>query len=230
MMLAKDNYKGKMTYSIAAKCPRTGMFGVAVTTSSIAVGARCAFVRAGVGAVLTQHRTDPRLGPRGLDLLAQGLSAGATIEALTRDVPTIGWRQLVVVDTQGGTAWFHGERIKSVHSAHTGVHCVAAGNIIRNTQVTKAMVEACDADASLALPERLMRAIEAGHAAGGEPKQVKSAALLVAHKESFPYVDLRVDYDPRPLEQLRWLWEIYEPSANLYVSRAVDPDSVPGGG
>ena len=230
MMLAKDNYKGKMTYSIAARCPRTGMFGVAVTTSGIAVGSRCAFVRAGVGAVLTQHRTDPRLGPRGLDLLARGASATATVEALTSDNPTIGWRQLLVVDTQGNTAWFHGERIKSVHSAHTGVQCVAAGNIIRSTNVTKAMIEAFEADPMLALPERLLRAMEAGHAAGGELKQVKSAALLVADKEIFPYVDLRVDYDPRPLEQLRWLWEIYEPSANVYVARAVDPDSVPGGG
>lgn len=219
-----------MTYSIAARCPRTGMFGVAVTTSSIAVGSRCAFVRAGVGAVLTQHRTDPRLGPRGLDLLARGLSATAAMDALTRDDPSIGWRQLLMVDTQGNTAWFHGERIKSVHSAHTGVQCVAAGNIIRSTNVTKAMIEAFEADPALALPERLVRAMEAGHAAGSELKQVKSAALLVAHKESFPYVDLRVDYDPRPLEQLRWLWEIYEPSANLYVARGVDPDSVPGAG
>lgn len=219
-----------MTYSIAARCPRTGMFGVAVTTSSIAVGSRCAFVRAGVGAVLTQHRTDPRLGPRGLDLLARGLSATAAMEALTRDDPNIGWRQLSMVDTQGNTAWFHGERIKSVHSAHTGVQCVAVGNILRSTDVTKAMIEAFEADPALALPERLVRAMEAGHAAGGELKQVKSAALLVAHKESFPYVDLRVDYDPRPLEQLRWLWEIYEPSANVYVARGVDPDSVPGAG
>ena len=230
MMLAKYNYKGKMTYSIAARCPRTGMFGVAVTTSSIAVGSRCAFARAGVGAVLTQHRTDPRLGQRGLDMLGRGLSATETIEALTKDDPTIGWRQLLVVDTAGQTAWFHGERIKSVHSAHRGVHCAAAGNIIRNTEVTRAMVEACDADPLLPLPERLVRAMEAGHAAGGEPKQVKSAALLVVDKESFPYVDLRVDYDSRPLETLRWLWEIYEPSANTYVARAIDPDSVPGGG
>jgi uncharacterized Ntn-hydrolase superfamily protein len=230
MMLAKSNYKGKMTYSIAAKCPRTGMFGVAVTTSSIAVGSRCAFARAGVGAVLTQHRTDPRLGPRGLDLLARGLTASEVIESLTKDDPTIGWRQLLVVDTAGHTAWFHGERIKSVHSAHRGVNCVAAGNIIRNTEVTRAMVEACDADPLLALPERLMRAMEAGYAAGSELKQVKSAALLVVDKQSFPYVDLRVDFDPRPLETLRWLWEIYEPSANIYVARAVDPDSVPGTG
>lgn len=230
MMLAQGNYKGKMTYSIAAKCPRTGMFGVAVSTSSIAVGSRCAFARAGVGAVLTQHRTDPRLGPRGLELLAKGFSARVAMDHLTANDPTIGWRQILLVDTKGDTAWFHGERIKSVHSAHTGANCVAAGNIIRNTDVTRAMVEACDADPALTLPERLMRAMEAGHAAGGEPKQVKSAALLVVEKESFPYVDLRVDYDPRPLETLRWLWEIYEPSAKTYVARAVDPDSVPGAG
>jgi uncharacterized Ntn-hydrolase superfamily protein len=206
------------------------MFGVAVTTSSIGVGSRCAFARAGVGAVLTQHRTDPRLGPRGLDLLAQGFSATETIEALTKDDATIGWRQLLVVDTAGRTAWFHGERIKSVHSAHRGANCVAAGNILRNTEVTRAMVEACDADPMLSLPERLVRAMEAGYAAGSELKQVKSAALLVVDKESFPYVDLRVDFDPRPLETLRWLWEIYEPSASIYVARAVDPDAVPGSG
>ena len=230
MMLAKANYKGKMTYSIVAKCQRTGMFGVAVTTSSIAVGSRCAFARAGVGAVLTQHRTDPRLGPRGLDLLEQGLPAQAVIEALTQGDPTIGWRQLLVIDTKGDTAWFHGGRIKSVHSAHRGAGCAAAGNILRNTGVTKAMVEACDADPQLPLPERLLRAMEAGYAAGGEPKQIKSIALLVVDKESFPYVDLRVDYDQQPLVQLRWMWEIYEPSAKIYVDRAVNPDSVPGAG
>lgn len=219
-----------MTYSIAAKCRRTGMFGVAITTSSIAVGSRCAFARAGVGALLTQHRTDPRLGSRGLELLAGGVSAGAVIEALAKDNPSIGWRQLAVVDTAGDTAWYHGERIKSVHSAHTADACVAVGNIIRSTEVTRAMVAACDADPALPLAERLMRAMEAGCAAGGEWKQIKSASLLVVDKEVFPYVDLRVDYDPRPLEQLRWLWEIYEPSALLYVDRAVNPDAVPGAG
>ena len=219
-----------MTFSIAAKCRRTGMFGVAITTSSIAVGSRCAFARAGVGAVLTQHRTDPRLGPRGLDLLARGLSAAAVVESLTRGDPHIGWRQLAVVDSSGSTASYHGERIKSVHSAHTGDGCIAVGNIIRSTEVTRAMAAACAADPNLPLAERLVRAMEAGHAAGGELKQIKSAALLVVDKEVFPYVDLRVDFDPRPLEQLRWLWEIYEPSAKLYVDRAVSPDSVPGTG
>ena len=206
------------------------MFGAAVTTSSIAVGSRCAYARAGVGAVLTQHRTDPRLGPRGLELLAEGLSAPAAIERLTQNAPGIGWRQLAAVDKDGNTAWYHGERITSVHSAHTGAGCVAIGNIIRSSEVTRSMIAAFEADSEPHIAERLVRAIEAGYAAGGELKQVKSAALLVVDQESFPLVDLRVDYDPQPLVQLRWLWEIYEPSAKLYVDRAVRPDTVPGAG
>ena len=217
-----------MTYSIAAKCPRTGMFGAAVTTSSIGVGARCAYARAGVGAVLTQHRTDPRLGPKGLELLAQGLPAKDVIERLTRGVPGIGWRQLAVIDNEGRTAAYHGDRITSVHSGDEGPGCIAIGNIVRTTAVTRAMVDAFGADPQLHLAERLVRAMEAGYAAGGEPKQVKSAALLVVERESFPLIDLRVDFDPQPLVQLRWLWEIYEPSVKLYVDRAMNPDSVPG--
>jgi uncharacterized Ntn-hydrolase superfamily protein len=206
------------------------MFGAAVTTSSIAVGSRCAFARAGVGVVLTQHRTDPRLGPRGLDQLAEGLSATAAIDRLTQNAPGIGWRQIAAVDKDGNTAWYHGERITSVHSAHTGAGCVAIGNIIRTTEVTRSMIAAFEADPQLHIAERLVRAMEAGYAAGGEFKQVKSAALLVVDRESFPLVDLRVDYDPLPLAQLRWLWEIYEPSVELYVDRAVRPDTVPGAG
>jgi len=217
-----------MTYSIAAKCPRTGMFGAAVTTSSIAVGARCVYARASVGVILTQHRTDPRLGPKGLELLAQGMEAKEVIRRLTEGTPGIGWRQLAVVDREGRTAAFHGDRISSVHSADEGPGHVAIGNIISTKAVTRAMADAFAADPQLHLAERLVRSMEAGYAAGGEPKQVKSAALLVVERESFPLIDLRVDYDLQPLVQLRWLWEIYEPSVKLYVDRAVNPDSVPG--
>jgi len=204
------------------------MFGAAVTTSSIAVGARCVYARAGVGVVLTQHRTDPRLGPKGLELLTQGLGAKEVIRRLTEGAPGIGWRQLAVVDREGRTAVFHGDRISSVHSADEGPGHVAVGNIIRTKAVTRAMADAFAADPQLHLAERLVRSMEAGYAAGGEPKQVKSAALLVVDRESFPLIDLRVDFDAQPLVQLRWLWEIYEPSVKLYVDRAVNPDSVPG--
>ena len=216
-----------MTFSLVGMCRRTGMFGAAVTTSSINVGARCPWARAGVGAVLTQHRTDARLGPRGLDRLESGATAGEAIALLTRDDPTIGWRQLAVIDRGGGTAWYHGDRIASVHAAAEGDGCCAIGNIIRNDRIPAAMVDAFEAAPEEHLAERLLLAVEAGLAAGGEPRQVKSAALLVVDDQPFPLVDLRVELDRAPLAELRFLWEVYRPRMEVFVTRAVDPDSVP---
>ncbi len=212
-----------MTYSIAARCPRTGMFGAAVTTSSIAVGSRCAFARAGVGAVLTQHRTDPRLGPRGLALMEEGCSAAEAIARVAADAPGIGLRQLAGVDRAGRTAWYHGADITSIHAASEGEGCVAIGNIIRTPAVTAAMVAAFAARPEEHLAERLLVALEAGQHEGGEFRQEKSAALLVVHEESFPLVDLRVDFDRAPIVELRFLWENYLPQMQLYVDRALDP-------
>jgi uncharacterized Ntn-hydrolase superfamily protein len=216
-----------MTFSLVGMCRRTGMFGAAVTTSSMGVGSRCPFAKAGVGAVLTQHRTDPRLGPRGIELLAAGHAAGQVIEALVQENPSIAWRQLAVVDPHGDTAYYHGDKIRSVHAAAQGDAVCAIGNIIRHKGVPQAMVEAFGQDASEHLAERLLRALEAGLTAGGEVKQVKSAALLVVHEQPFPLVDLRVELDAQPLAALRFLWELYRPQAELYVRRALDPDSVP---
>ena len=212
-----------MTFSIAGRCARTGQLGAIVTTSSMAVGGRCAFASAGVGAALTQHRTDPRLGPKMLAMLAAGKRPDAIIKELERTEPGIGWRQLAVIAADGTAAFLNGNKIYSIAKGRTGRDCVAIGNIIRNTEVVDAMVESFEANESQPLAERLMRSIEAGQAAGGELKQVKSAGLLVVHKESFPFVDLRVDLSPRPLEELRFLWELYQPLAEEYVVRAVSP-------
>ena len=216
-----------MTFSVVGMCRHTGMFGAAVTTSSIGVGSRCPFARAGVGAVLTQHRTDPRLGPRGLELLAAGHSASQVMAALVQENPTSGWRQLAIIDTQGETAYYHGDRISSIHAAAQGNAVCAIGNILRSEAVPQAMVEAFGQDPEAHLAERLLRALEAGLAAGGERKQVKSAALLVVYEQPFPLVDLRVELAPQPLVELRFLWELYRPQLELYVRRAIDPDSVP---
>ena len=216
-----------MTFSVVGMCRQTGMFGAAVTTSSIGVGSRCPFARAGVGAVLTQHRTDPRLGHRGLELLAAGQSARQVMGALAQDNPTIGWRQLAIIDTQGETAYYHGDRIRSIHAAAQGNAVCAIGNILRSEDVPQAMVEAFGQEPEAHLAERLLRALEAGLEAGGELKQVKSAALLVVHEQPFPLVDLRVELDPQPLAELRFLWELYQPQLELYVRRALDPDSIP---
>jgi uncharacterized Ntn-hydrolase superfamily protein len=216
-----------MTFSIAGRCPRTGMLGAVVTTSSMSVGSRCAWATAGVGAALTQHRTDPRLGPKMLGRLAQGESPEAIMRDLAANEPGIGWRQLAVIGADGTATFLNGDRISSIAKGLVGRDCVAIGNILRNTGVIDAMVETFEANADQPLPERLLRAIEAGEAAGGELKQVKSAGLVVAHRESFPFVDLRIDLSPQPLVQLRFLWELYQPTADAYVVRAVDPDNAP---
>lgn len=203
------------------------MFGAAVTTSNMNVGARCPFAQAGVGAVLTQNRTDNRLGPKGLALLEEGKSASEAIDALVADNPTIGWRQLAVVDRNGETGFYHGDRIASVHAAAQGDGCCAIGNIIRNKGIPQEMVDAFEQSADAHLAERLLLALEAGLAAGGETKQIKSASVLVVHEESFPYVDLRVEFDRAPLVELRFLWEAYQPQMDRFVTQVIDPDSVP---
>jgi uncharacterized Ntn-hydrolase superfamily protein len=206
------------------------MLGAVVTTSSMSVGSRCVWAEPGVGAVLTQHRTDPRLGPKILARLRKGEAPDAVVADLGKNEPNIGWRQLAVMAADGKAAFFHGAKILSTKKGKVGRDCVAIGNIIRSEGIVDAMIDAFEGCADQPLPERLMRGIEAGHAAGGEWKQVKSAGLLVVDKESFPFVDLRVDLDPQPLVQLRFLWEMYEPTAANYVVRAVDPDSAPGAG
>ena len=217
-----------MTYSILGRCARTGQFGAAVTTSSIAVGSRVPHVAPGIGGVLTQHRTDPRLGPRGLELLRSGCSAEETLAALAASTPHHKWRQLAVLDAQGRSAHFHGAAVKPALNAVHVPDCVALGNILANDRIPAAMAAAFLDSADQPLAERLVRAMEAGEAAGGEGKPVISAALVVMEKEIFPLVDLRVDLAPDAITALRTLWDAYEPSVREFVTRAVDPDAAPG--
>ena len=216
-----------MTFSLVGMCRRTGMFGAAVTTSNMNVGTRCPFAKAGIGAILTQHRTDNRLGPKGLALLEQGKTAPEVIDSLAADNPTIGWRQLAVIDQSGNTAFYHGDRIASTHAAAQGTSSCAIGNIIRTEAVPQAMIDAFEEAPSFHLAERLVRGLEAGLDAGGELKQIKSAALLVVHEHEFPLVDLRVEFDRAPLMELRFLWEAYMPQMEKFVTQVIDPDSLP---
>mgnify|MGYP002633612147 FL=1 len=215
-----------MTFSLVGMCRRTGMFGAAVTTSNMNVGTRCPYAKAGVGAVLTQNRTDNRLGPQGIELLTDGKSAPDVIEALTADNPTIGWRQLAVIDREGGTGFYHGDKITSIHAGAEGDGCCAIGNIIRNDKVPSKMIEAFEHTPDAHLAERLVHGLEAGLAAGSELKQIKSAALLVVHEQDFPLVDLRVEFDRDPLAELRFLWETYQPQMDRFVTQVIDPDSL----
>jgi len=213
-----------MTFSLIGRCARTGQFGAAATTSSLAVGARVQFVAPGIGAVLTQHRTDPRLGPRGLALLRSGCTAEETVAALVASTPDHGWRQLAAIDAAGRTAHFHGARVKPESGAAHDRDVVAIGNILSSARVPQAMADAFAADPALPLAERLLRALEAGEAAGGEHGDVRSASLLVFGDHDFALVDLRVDGDAAPIPRLRSLWDEYAPLVDAYVVRVLDPD------
>jgi uncharacterized Ntn-hydrolase superfamily protein len=220
-----------MTFSLVGRCAATGMVGVAVVTSSIAVGARCPHVRARTGAVATQNITDPALGPLVLDHIAAGHGAEAALARALEQRPHRSFRQLAVVDRQGRTAHFTGERILGRHAVATGDGVVAAGNLLASEAVPRAMVEAFAAGAADHLAERLIRALEAGLAAGGEEGPVHSAALLVADAQPFPLVDLRIDWDDAaPIDALRRLWSDYRPQMDAYLIRALDPEQAPSYG
>ena len=218
-----------MTFSLIGRCARTGQIGCAVSTSNIAVGTRVPFARAGAGAVLTQNRTDPRLGPRGLDLLASGCSAEETLRALIASTGARDWRQLAVMDAAGRTAAHTGTHVKPHLGDVQARDCVVLGNILANDAVLPAMAAAFTASPEDALAARLVGALEAGLAAGGEHQPVRSAALVVVADQSFPLVDLRVDAADRPIAALAALWREYAPWADEFVLRAIDPDRAKGG-
>jgi len=213
-----------MTFSLIGRCARTGQFGAAATTSSLAVGARVHAVAARTGAVLTQHRTDPRLGPRGIALLRSGCTAEETVAALVASTPDHKWRQLAAIDAAGRTAHFHGARVKPEQGAAHAKDVVAIGNILSSAKVPEAMAAAFAANPELPLAERLVRGLEAGEAAGGEHGDVRSASLLVLGDHDFALVDLRVDGDAAPIPRLRALWEEYAPLVDAYVVRVLNPD------
>lgn len=218
-----------MTFSIAARCAETGETGCAVSSSSICVAARCAFAGPG-GAVLTQNVTNPALGPEGLALMAQGLSPQAALARLIEGEPAPQYRQLLLIDGEGRTAVYDGDNALGVVGRADGLDCVAAGNLLADAEVPRAMVTAFEQSDGL-LAGRLLIAMEAGLAAGGEAGAVFSAGLVVARPEaSWPVVDLRVDWHDAPIAELRGLWTRYAPQLEAYVTRARQPDAAPSYG
>lgn len=220
-----------MTFSIIGRCQQTGQVGIAISSSSIAVGARCPWVRAGVGVVATQNVTLPSLGPQILDLIeARGLTADAALDAAIGAHEWRAYRQVSVVDSEGRTAMFTGDQALGLHHAAAGEQCVAAGNMLAHTHVIDSMVQAFEASAG-ALADRLLAAMHAAVKAGGEAGPVHSAALKIADTQIWPIVDLRVDWaDDDPIGQLDALWQAYRPQMQDYVTRALNPTAAPSYG
>lgn len=218
-----------MTFSLVARCAATGQVGMAISSSSPAVAARCAHVRAGVGAVASQNITDPALGPLVLDQLAAGLAAPEALDAITRDRAHIDYRQLLVVDRTGATAIHSGGQVLGLWGEARGKNCAAGGNLLADSGIPTAMVAAFETTTG-PLGERLMQALEAGLAGGGEAGPVHSAGLKVADRLSWPLIDLRIDWADDPIGMLRAAWEVYAPQMQAYVQRAEDPTQAPSYG
>lgn len=219
-----------MTFSIVGHCPETGMFGLAISSSSPAVAARCAFARAGVGAVSTQNVTDPRLGPQALDLMERGATPGEALAILERTGNHMAWRQVLTVGRTGESAIYSGTEVLGRWSEAQDMNVAAAGNLLADTAVPEAMV-ATFRTTTGGLGHRLMEALVSGLAAGGEAGPVHSAGLLLVDRQSWPLAELRIDWTTDcPIAALSEAWKVFEPQMDAYVTRALDPRSAPSYG
>jgi len=210
-----------VTWSIVARDEASGAFGVAVTTKFFAVGALCPHAASGIGALSTQALVNPLYGPEGLRLLAGGASAAETVRRLTEADEGRAIRQLHVVDARGDVA------------AHTGAGCIdwcghrlgpgfsVAGNMLAGAAVIDRTFEAYAAGAAKPFADRLLDALDAGQAAGGDKRGKQSAALRIYSTEVYPDYDLRVDDHPEPLAELRRLLAMFV--ADFQMFREVMP-------
>ncbi|MER9290507.1 DUF1028 domain-containing protein [Mesorhizobium sp. M0518] len=219
-----------MTFSIVARCSRTGMFGVAVSSSSPAVAARCGYAQAGAGAIASQNVTDPTLGLRGLELLARGASAAEAVAILKRTGAYPEYRQVLAVDAAGKTAIHSGPKALGIWAEARADNVACGGNMLAHDGVPQAMVDAFLASEGH-LGDRLIATMRAALKAGGEAGPVHSAGMKLVREVAWPVADLRCDWtDDCPIEQLATLWELYKPQLDAYVTRAINPSDAPSYG
>lgn len=212
------------TFSIVGRDAKTGDLGVAVQSKFLGVGAVVPWARAGVGAVATQSYANTSYGPRGLDLLADGLSPDAVLTALTENDPQADQRQVGIVDAQGRSASYTGTGCYPWAGGNTGQDFAAQGNILVNQATVDDMAATFQAHPELPLWDRLLTALAAAQAAGGDRRGQQSAALLVVRDQggyggfNDRFIDLRVDEHPRPIDELRRILELHK----LYLFKS-DP-------
>lgn len=219
-----------MTFSIIARCEKTGQFGAAISSSSPAVASRCIRARAGIGIAASQNVTDPALGNVLLDLIKYGLTPEQAIFELKKSTEFINYRQLMVIDGKNPPAIYSGDHALGTVGSARGTHAISAGNMLATDKVPQTMIDAFEKTTG-SLAERLMQALIAGQRAGGEAGPVHSAGILVVDKVDWPVVDLRVDWiDEDPIGELYKTWKVYEPQVESYVQRALTPQLSPSYG
>jgi uncharacterized Ntn-hydrolase superfamily protein len=206
------------------------MFGLAISSSSPAVAARCAYTRAGVGAVASQNITNPELGPLTLDLLQSGMSAEEAIANAMRQEKYSDYRQVLAIDAQGNTAIYSGSNSLGIWTDAKGKDVISAGNLLANENIPQAIVDGFEGSNGH-LGDRLIAALQAGLDAGGEAGEVHSAGMQICDKASWPIVDLRCDWtEGCPIAEIAKAWDVYKPQIEAYVQRAIDPREAPSYG
>ena len=195
-----------MTWSIIARDPATGAFGVAIATRFFAVGSLCPHAQSGVGALSTQALMNPHYGPQGLELLRSGVPAPEVVRRLTAPDEGREQRQLHVIDAAGRIGQHTGRQCVDWCGAVSGDGFSVAGNMLANERVVRETARAFPSSQK-SFAERLIGALEAGEAAGGDKRGKQSAALLIYSTEGYPELDLRVDDHAEPLVELRRLYD-----------------------
>jgi len=217
-----------MTFSIVARDPEAGELGIAVQSKFLAVGAVVPWAKAGVGAIATQSWANTTYGPGGLELLASGLSAKETIARLTADDEGRASRQVGIVAVQGEPATFTGDECFPWAGGHVGEHYTCQGNILVSEDTVTSMARAFEQTGGH-LCDRLMAALAAGQAAGGDSRGQQSAALLVVREKggysgfNDRFIDLRVDDHPHPIEELQRILQLHK----LYLFPPESQDILP---
>jgi len=216
-----------MTWSIVARDPETGGFGVAVTSCFFAVGSLIPYVQAGVGAIATQAMVNKTLGPRGLAMMAEGSAPTTVAESLAQSDQGREVRQFHLVDSENRTGSYTGRRCPDWAGQVAGPGVSVAGNTLRDEGVVRSTLAAFESGSALAFDERLIKALQAGQEAGGDRRGRQSAALLVRGRPGLVDVDIRVDDHAAPLDELERLLTVHThdflPVAQLFPRGEDDP-------
>ena len=218
-----------MTYSIVARCPRTGQFGIGIASYSIAIGLYCdGAVRANTGVTLTLGFPRPRNNYLAINLLAQGRTAGQALTELIANDPDSAYRQIATVDRENTAVAHTGANVRKWAGHRIGRGYVAFGDVLAGQPVLDAMAAGFEAAPEAGLDEQLLAALEAGRDAGGMTSDKgrlpeRSAAMIVWGNRTYNEVDLRVDLHDRAIEELRRIYVDYKPSIAYYEERARNP-------
>lgn len=217
-----------MTFTLVARCPKSGQLGIGIATYSICVGLYCNGLRPNVGATMSQAFVNQGNNTLALRLLEKGFSPGRVLEELKANDPDFAYRQIAVIDRAGRAAAYTGPRTRGWAGHRVGDGYVSTGNVLAGPEVVEAIAEGYEKHAGESFERRLLRAIEAGRDAGGQVGNdghltERSAGLFVYGAYDHAELDLRVDLHDRAVDELRRAFEEYEPYRLYYRERGDKP-------